>query len=98
MAEQQDDPTVPRGPIDRTRSDGEAGRGDMLGGTGAGAGDRLGPDQDVEGDVTTFPIADDAPGNADEAALPGVPNQHDLDAEEPRTDADQNYHGMDNPA
>ena len=103
MAERRTDPTDTADtgdPIARTRSDGEAGRGDMLGGTGtgAGAGDRLGPDQEVEGDTITFPIADDAPDDADEAAFPGVPSQHDLDAEEPRTDAGLNYHGMDNPA
>ena len=95
MATPQSDPTAPSpGPGDRTRSDGEAGRGDMLGGTGAGAGDRLGPDEGGERASASFPISSDD----DEASLPGVPNQHDLDAEEPRTDADLNYHGMDRPA
>ncbi len=104
MAERQTDP---RGadigdPIDRIRSDGEAGRGDMLGGLSTGAGGRLGPDQGAELASVPVPMSGDAPGSEgltiaiDDAGDPA--NQHNLDAEEPRTDADRNYHGMDSPA
>ena len=104
MTERQTDP---RGadsgdPIDRIRSDGGAGRGDMLGGLSTGAGGRLGPDQGAELASVTVPMSGDAPGfegltiAIDDAGDPA--NQHNFEAEESRTDAGQNYHGMDNPA
>ena len=46
-----EDPRHPAAdPLDRRSRDGDAGAGDMLGGLGAGAGDRLGPDFDEEDD------------------------------------------------
>ena len=49
-------------PIDRRSSDGDAGIGDMLGGTSTGAGGRLGPDQGVEHGGVTVPLSGDGPG------------------------------------
>jgi hypothetical protein len=76
----------PGSPRDRRRVDGEAGRGDMLGGLNAGAGDRLGvpePDEEERFAAETSPMSG---------------YQHDLDDADPATDAAQNYHGPDDPA
>ena len=66
MAERDPNPSDVAGdcgdPIDRRRSDGDAGIGDMLGGTSTGAGGRLGPDQGVEGGGVTIPMSGDVPG------------------------------------
>jgi hypothetical protein len=56
----------------------------MLGGLGAGAGDRPGPDAD-ESDVGDDP-----------EARPSA-NQHSFAGEEFATDAAHNYHGRDDP-
>ena len=60
------------GTADRRERDGIAGAGDMLGGTGAGAGDSLGID---EADAHEF----------DPGPISG--HQHDLESGEPRTDS-----------
>jgi hypothetical protein len=65
-------------PLDRTDRDGAAGKGDMLGGTNAGAGDRLGIDEE----------ADRRPG--DPGSLGG--HQHTFDDVEPRTDSATTVH------
>lgn len=80
-----DDPATPP-PLDRQRVDGEAGRGDMLGGLTAGAGGRLGVPDDGSphpGGVMTIPMA---------------PNQHDLDDVEPAIDTAQRRRGAGDPA
>ena len=103
MAEQPPaatDTTAIGDPTDRTQRDGAAGRGDRLGGTGAGAGDRLGSDQGVERGGVTVPMSGEGlgiEGQTVAAEDEGDTGQHDLDSEEPRTDAAQHYHGMDSP-
>jgi hypothetical protein len=67
---------------DRRARDGAAGAGDMLGGLGAGAGDRLGPDDDDQDEVERRPS----------------PNQHSFAGEEFATDTARHYHGPDEPA
>ena len=66
----------------RRARDGAAGMGDMLGGLGAGAGDRLGPDDDGEDDAEGRPSS----------------NQHSFAGEEFSTDTARHYHGPDEPA
>jgi hypothetical protein len=68
---------VPAGPLDRRGRDGAAGAGDLLGGLGAGAGDRLGPDSAPERD----------------AAENQNQNQHSFADVEAATDGARNYHG-----
>ena len=70
------------GGSDRRARDGAAGAGDMLGGMGAGAGDRLGPDEDEEDEIESGPS----------------PNQHSFAGEEFATDTARHYHGPDKPA
>jgi hypothetical protein len=65
-------------PLDRTDRDGAAGKGDMLGGTNAGAGDRLGIDE----------VTDRRPQDPD----PIGGHQHSFDGIEPRTDSAATVH------
>jgi hypothetical protein len=78
-----DEPAIPA-PVDRRDRDGDAGTGDMLGGLSTGAGGTLGVD--LDGEQRRF----------DPGPISG--HQHSFDDVEPRTDAAENYHGLDNPA
>ncbi len=74
-----DQPDLADEAIDRRGRDGDAGAGDMLGGFGAGAGDRLGPDLDDE-------EARDDPGNkrafVEEFQINAGINDHGVDKRE----------------
>ena len=69
------------GTDDRQIRDGAAGKGDMLGGAGAGAGDRLGPDAAGE--------------EREERRFPR--DQHSFAGEEFAVDAGENCHGASEP-
>lgn len=66
MTERMPNPKADRAdrgdPIDRTTSDGAAGKGDMLGGLSTGAGGTLGPDEGIEREGVTIPMSGDGPG------------------------------------
>ena len=84
MTEPTSPPALPeadRGdPIDRRTSDGAAGIGDMLGGTSAGAGGRLGPDQGIERGGVTLPMSGDPDGlEGQTVPMADVPVKDDAD-------------------
>jgi hypothetical protein len=84
MAERDRDPLLdvddPRGtPPERRGRDGEAGTGDMLGGLGAGAGDRLGPNLD-EDDPEARPSANQHSFAGEEFATDTARHYHGRDS------------------
>ena len=82
-------------PIDRRQFDGEAGRGDMLGGLSAGAGGRLGPDHGAEVGGVTIPMAPDNPTYETQYEFRPVTITDDLPAPNADTDAARDDHGPD---